>query len=165
MTDVNAHGEIKRAIVEQLTELNLDHVRVEIEPTTIGSFDLETARSLGNRYDASLIIWGSDTSVRVEVNFINLKQPYAFASNVAINETVRTQIAAPDDYAQFIVEEVPTQMRFLSLFAIDQSLIAREQYTSAIKVVQSAIESISDPMQLPQELEMAHAHQFLVLQL
>ena len=62
------------------------------------------ARKLGERYGASMVIWGSDTGVRVTVNLLNLKEPDYSAAAVKINETERTQLANPSAYARFITE-------------------------------------------------------------
>jgi hypothetical protein len=53
---------------------------------------------------------GADTSVRVTVNYLNLKQPYFHAAEVQISETERTQLANPSAYARFVTSDLPGQL-------------------------------------------------------
>jgi excisionase family DNA binding protein len=99
IADYDIDGEIKRAIKDQLELLELNNIRVEVEPTAIETDNQEMAESLGKKYNATLIIWGADTGARVEVNFLNLEEPKTDGSNINISETERSQIAAPDAYA------------------------------------------------------------------
>jgi tetratricopeptide (TPR) repeat protein len=137
--DTAAHDEIKRAIERETTNLNL---RVEVAPTTLQADDRPGAHALGDRYDASLVIWGSDTGVRVTVNFFNRKQPDFHAADVQIQETTRTQIAAPSEYAEFITQDLPQQLTFLSLFALGQSHFAEEAYIESARVIEKAVAAL-----------------------
>jgi len=142
--DTNIHGELYRTIQAKLDELSVTNVRVEIEPTDIPATDRQTAETLGKRYDASIIIWGSDTGARIEVSFLNLKEPSFKAATVSINETQQTQLARPNAYTQFIINDLPAQVTFLALFAIGQSYIVQEQSQLAINIIESAIKLVSD---------------------
>ena len=136
VVDTAAHDEIKRAIEREAGDL---HLRVEVAPTSLKADDREGAQVLGNRYDASIVIWGADTGVRVSVNFYNRKQPEADAANVKIEETAYTQIAAPSEYAEFVTQELPQQLTFLALFAVGQSYYTEESYAESARMIEKAI--------------------------
>jgi excisionase family DNA binding protein len=140
--DTNAHGEIHRAIADKLADLDDHNIRVAIEPRTIESRDRARAEEIGRRHNAAIIIWGADTGARLEVNFLNLREPDSRAAQVTISETVRTQLAQPDAYAQFVVNDLPVQISLLALFAIGQSLTAQEQLAAAITFLAGCRKSI-----------------------
>lgn len=159
--DVNSHGEIARAIESRLSELSLDEVCVSILDTPVNTEDREKAVTLGHKHDAALIIWGADTDVRIEVNFLNLKDSNSFASNVnysTIETTQAKSIKNPDAFVQFIVHDLPTQMTYLSLFAIGQSLSHSNQIEDAIHALESATQSFENVDKVPEELELEKAY-------
>lgn len=165
--DVDVHGEIARAIKDRLKELVIDNVRVEIEPTAIEpTSDVDANRAaaekLGERYKATLIIWGADTGVRVKVDFLNLKEPDSFAAEVNISETQRTQLASPEKYSQLVVDELPTKLSFLSLFAVGQMLLYdQNQYEKAIHAIQAATALVIGDDIIPDEFEISSAFALL----
>lgn len=85
------HVKIQRAIKEMAAEVNLDSLRVELEPAVLRANQRAEAEGPGNLYNAGIIIWGEDTGVQVRVNFLNLKQPEFYAGEVTINEVERVQ--------------------------------------------------------------------------
>ncbi len=137
--DTEAHNEIKQAIEKAKAELGFASLRVEVEPTHLQADDRAGAEAMGKRYNASIVIWGADTGVRVTVNFLNLKQPDFDAAQVKISETERTQLANPSAYARFVTQDLPGQLTFLSLFAIGQSYYSKKSYANSIPVIEEAI--------------------------
>lgn len=154
--DTEIHNEICRAIQEAAAELNLSHLRVEVEPTTLTADDRAGAEKLGKRYNASMVIWGADTGVRVTVNFLNFKQPGFDAAEVQINETERTQLANPESYTSLLTEDLPGQLTFLSLFAIGQSYYIEGAYTDSIRVIERAVGSLAQNTKSPVGLAEAY---------
>jgi tetratricopeptide (TPR) repeat protein len=143
VVDTAAHDEIKRAIEREAGDLNL---RVEVAPTSLKADDRDGAQTLGDRYDASIVIWGADTGVRVSVNFYNRKQPdllHVYAADVQIEETTRTQIAEPSKYAEFVTKDLPRQLTFLALFSVGQSYYAREEYIESAHVIEKSVDVLS----------------------
>lgn len=143
IADVAVHDEIRRAIQDKINQHRLLNVRVAVEPTIIRSEERNLAEAIAKEYNASIIIWGADTGVRIEVNFLNLKEPEFYAANINISETQQTQIAKPDAYSQFIVHELPNQLAFLTLFAISQSEYMQVDYNEAIALLEDAIFSLT----------------------
>lgn len=142
VVDTEAHYEIQHAIQKAAEDLSFAQLRVEVEPTSLRADDRTGAEALGKRYNASIIIWGADTGVRVTVNYLNLKERPFHAAEVEISETARTQLAAPDAYASFITEDLPQQVAFLSLFAIGQSYNQAERIEDAIATIEKGIETL-----------------------
>jgi len=118
----------------------------------------EAAKALGRRHNASLIIWGADTGARLEVNFLNLKEPDFAAAEATINETERTQLARPDAYTQFIINDLPNQFSFLTLFAVGQSFYVQGQFDTAIILIQEAVNLVSQFETLPEAFELGAAY-------
>ena len=144
--DTAIQDEIKRAIQGQIDLLKLQDVRVEVEPMSIRSNDRSTAQSLAANYNAAQIIWGENTGVRVEVNFLSPTQPDFEAADVRITETQRTQVANPSSYGKFVVEDLPNQLVFLSLYSLSQIYLSDGQLTDlqdSITLLEQALASIS----------------------
>jgi tetratricopeptide (TPR) repeat protein len=143
VVNTEAYNEIRRAIQEAAKELSFSNLRVEVEPTRLAADDREGAEKLGKRYNASMVIWGADTGVHITVNFLNLKQPHFAAAEVQISETERTQLANPSAYASFVTRDLPSQLTFLSLFAIGQSYYIEGAYADSIRVIERAVGSLT----------------------
>ncbi len=143
VVDVETHHKIQRAIQEAAAELGLENLRVEVDSSQLRAEAKDEAQALGEQYKASMVIWGADTGVRVTANFLNLKDLDFAASEVKINETERTQIANPEAYINFIIEDLPGQLTFLSLFAIGQTYHSQADYEDAISVIERAVTALS----------------------
>lgn len=151
VVDSDAQHEIARAIRQQATQLQLARVRVEeLRQDGFRPEDQQTARRLGERYRASMIIWGADTGVRVEVSFLHLREPAFAASQVTINETQKVQLDPGPAYVRLITDALPRQFTFLALFALGQSAFSREEYTSATSIIERALAQLSGIEQPPQ---------------
>ena len=146
LQNAEVHNEIRRAIQANIEELGLaDTVMVKVEPTILRTENRDEAEALGNQYNATLIIWGEETSIRLEVNFLNLKEPDFDAAEATISETEKNQIASianPDAYTAFVLEELPGQLSFLSLFALGQTEYSRNNYEVAITLIETAVAAL-----------------------
>ncbi len=144
--DTEPHKKIKKAIEVAADEIGYTHLRVEVDPQILPEGDISKAIELGsNRYDANIVIWGSDTGTEVVVNFLNLKDPFQPLANINISETEKVQLADnPDSYVQFVNRDLPEKMTFLSFFAIGQSYYSEKEYQNAIVSIEKAINSVSE---------------------
>jgi tetratricopeptide (TPR) repeat protein len=154
--DTEIHNEICRAIQRAREDVGFSDLRVEVEPTRVHPDDRDTAEKLGKRYDASMIIWGADTGVRVTVNYLNLKHPHFKAAEAQISETERTQVADPPAYGDFVTEDLPGQLTFLSLFAIGQSYYIEGAYADSLEAIQKAVGSLVPGTEPPEGLAEAY---------
>ncbi|MCB8943408.1 MAG: tetratricopeptide repeat protein [Ardenticatenaceae bacterium] len=152
--DIGAHDEIRRAIDSKIDELQIENVRVEVEkniriPSTGLEEEQELAKQLlGEQYNASFIIWGHNSGIRTEVRFINLKDPEFGGAESTISETDRSQLAKPDAYSQFIVEDLPNQLVFLSLYALAQTEFTRSNHDKSLELLEAAIDDIANVSEL-----------------
>ncbi len=79
--------EIQKEIQDAAKDAGLTNLRVELAKTTLLADDCAGAEQLGAHYNASLVVWGEDTGVRVTVNFLNRRgTPKTAAQAVPINE-------------------------------------------------------------------------------
>ena len=143
--DSRPHFEIQRAIREEANTIDFANLRVEVEPMVLLADERDAAETLGKQHNASLVIWGEESSVRLTVSFLNLKEPAFDAAAVQITETERTFLAAsvkPEPYIQFITEELPRELNFLTLFAVGQSYYAKRQYVQSITMIERAIQNL-----------------------
>jgi excisionase family DNA binding protein len=140
----DAHNEVLRVIQAEAQAARLKHLRVELGNRPIRADNREEAEQFGAQYNASLVVWGDDTGVRVTVNFLNRhSSPEVEAREVTISETTRTQLANPPAYARFITDDLPHQLSFLALFAIGQSYYLERDYANATTAIKQAITSVS----------------------
>lgn len=134
----DAHNKIKRDIERKIAELNIQNVRVEIETNLVLAVnDREKAQELGEFYDAIIVIWGEETGVNITVNFLNIRDP-----NVYIDYEELLILANSDSFAQVVVEELPGQLTFLSLFTIGQIYEVKGDDIEAIHIIEKALDSL-----------------------
>ena len=138
-----AHLLIYEAIGERLQELGLNDVRVEINRNTVLELaERESAQTLGERYNAAMVIWGTESRTSVRVNFLNIKEPEIDAGDEQV------QVIAPETLvgAQFIEGHLAGQLTFLSLFAVGQAVVAEGHLAAAIPIMEAAVGNISEEM-------------------
>ena len=143
IVDTEAHNEIRHAIETAAQYLGESSLRVAVSSVPIDANDQDRAEKLGKQYDADIVIWGTDTGVRVIANFLNLKHPDFDAAQAQISETQRTQIANPDAYAAFMTPRPADQLSFLSLFAIGQSYYLQGAYAESISAIEKGIAALA----------------------
>ncbi|HEY85646.1 MAG TPA: hypothetical protein G4N96_11120 [Chloroflexi bacterium] len=147
IANTDAHNEIRRTIRDTVTELDISNLRIEVEPNTRLAAEAQAeAKEPGEQYNASMVVWGEDTGVRVTVNFLNLTEPDFDAAAVKITETELAQLANPSAYASFITTDLPAQLTFLSLFAVGQSYYVQEEYREAVRIIEKALASLPSDM-------------------
>lgn len=134
-----AHNEVRSRITSEAIGLGLNNLRIEVSTIQLESDQVDKASRLGKRYNADLIIWGTDTSVRTTVNFLNLMNPCFCAAEVTLTEIERSQLRNPPAYTQFITEDLPGQLSFLTLFAVADLIDHEQGAVAAIPVLERAI--------------------------
>jgi tetratricopeptide (TPR) repeat protein len=156
VADTEAHNEIRNAIEAAAKDIGEPNLRVVVSSVPIAADDQDRAEKLGKHYDASIVIWGADTGVRVIVNFLNLKHPDFAAAQVQINETQRTQLANPSAYVSFVTRDLPSQLSFLALFAVGQTYDIPAEYGKSIKVIEEGIAALASDSLPPDGLADAY---------
>ena len=135
----DAHTEIKRAIQQTASDLGIEELRVEILPLSLRSDEKSKAMQFGERYNATMIIWGEDTGLRVTISYLTIKPPETIAVSGALTEVARTQIPNPEGYSQFVVTDLPAHLAFLALFANGQVTHVRGNRDAAIDIIETAV--------------------------
>lgn len=140
-SESDIQNELQHAILQQKTAIGLPNLRVEVDPTVISALDRNKAEEIGRRYNANVIIWGSDTDFRVHVNFLNLVDSESNGfGDLTLEETQRTIRATPNEYVTFVTEELSPKITFFSLYTIGQVFIADMNYAEALNVLNSSLE-------------------------
>ncbi len=143
--DPRVQDEICQAIKDATPEgFNL---RPRVVSDILRADDRDGAKALGDRYDASLVIWGTVSDVRITANFFNRKDPESVAADVEISETEHapaSKIEKPSAYIAFVTENLPGQLTFLSLFAVGQSYYAKGEYAKSAQLIEASIKQLKD---------------------
>lgn len=148
--DNEIHDEIRLGIRDSINDLGLSDIRVEtVSDIIFGDVEddsaFESARILGERYEATMVIWGTERRARVITNYLNLRQPYFPQTSLSLHETIlsqaTTQLLNPEPYARFVTSELPNRLTFLSLFAIGHSYFSQGRFDEAMDLIDHAIES------------------------
>lgn len=137
------YDQIQSTIEDHRARLGLENIRVEIEPAVVVNGDRQTAASVGDQYNASLIVWGSSTRDTVAVNFLSLRQP-DLGIVADLNAEGLAELAQPDTNVQFILPALPDQLSFLTLLALGQALYLQAEFDQAISLTQTAINFVGD---------------------
>ena len=145
----NNIAERVRGDVDKIT---LPNMRVEVlEGQQLRANDRAGAEALGKHANASIIIWGADTGVKVEVKYLNLRQPDFDAAEISLQEQGaegRTEVANAQPYAEFVTDDLPQVMSFLSLFAVGQATYIQQDYKQAAQIIEQAL---MDVQRAPQD--------------
>jgi tetratricopeptide (TPR) repeat protein len=136
-----AHKEIAKSIDQSIKELELQNIRVETLNITFPTDEenFKKARKYAEDKNASIIIWGEDTGIRVTVEFLNLRNECCSIEYDEITETHRTQMADPSGFNTFITDDLPRQLSFLSLYTIAQTYIIDRDYKNAMHTLENAL--------------------------
>ena len=152
--DSDAAHNIAERVRDGVDKIKLLNVRVEVlEEQQLRADDRSGAEALGKRTNASMIIWGADTGTKVEVKYLNLRQPEFDAAEITLQEQGgkgRTQVANPQPYAEFVTDDLPQVMSFLSLFALGQAAYIQKDYKQAAQIIE---QGLVDVQRAPQDTE------------
>ena len=152
--DLRAYEKIKLSIEELRDELNLNNLRVEIDTkANLNANDYLKALSLGEKYKAMIVIWGTETRVDLQVNFYNIKAFRTSAAKSSINKLI-----FPDEYSTLVVQYIPDRINFLSLLSLADVLSYQGNHDQALNLINEAIESVQDKPVIDQERSVAEAY-------
>ncbi len=141
--NVDIEGEIKRSIKKEADNLSIRNIRVEVESAKLKSFDNDSAERLGIKYNASIVIWGENTGVRIDTNFLIIKNNY-FPTNAVIEEIDNVETAGDDKLRKFVTKNLPDRIQFLSLFAVGQYYYKENNFPDAVKIISRGIETLKE---------------------
>lgn len=163
-------NEIKTVIEQQVLELNLTNIRVEIERSIIQSNERQKAEELGTAYDATMIIWGTDSPFRVETNFLDFANQYPesnpatyipvnpsdpalwefdpglFKNASILPDEPYTYVAERINYVQFVTRDLTPQITFLALYAIGSANVQPGNEVVGESIIRYAVDKFSSSM-------------------
>lgn len=135
----NLHNRIFEEIEQTRKELSLENMRVQIDPNVVLELtDRNKAQAVGERHNATIIIWGEETATAVFVNFLNIKEPEGASSDE------RVEVYGREASARLINQDLPEQLAFLSLFTVGQAVAINGNFTKAIPILEKAVGNISE---------------------
>lgn len=128
-------SQIKFSIDTEAKENGFGSLRVEIVPNILKYHNEEMGRKLGEEYDASIVIWGNQTSESVFYSFLNRRTEL-------LDEITEQRVPIPPDSTQFVTEYFPNEIKNFSMFIIGQSYLASQNYDQAIKMHEAIANSL-----------------------
>lgn len=138
--DTEPHNKIRNLIREYLKNSKVSSITVYVERNLVLAADQkDDAESAAKRYNASMVIWGEDTGVAVDANYLNMRNPRFAAADVHISEMNRTQIADPKGYAEFITRDLPGSLSVFAFFAIGHAQLENRNHRTAIDFLNKAV--------------------------
>ncbi len=154
------HDEIIERIQTIIDERGFDDVRVELDE--IHQFEADEdalAQAVGDCYGAAVMLWGKEKTLNVDINFLNVREPDSNAGRIVLDEQeVVSQLVPPEQYQTFVLEDVPRQMSYLTLFAIGQSHYAQSDFSSAMPLIEEAVAQFVNMADVSTDLELDEAY-------
>jgi excisionase family DNA binding protein len=144
LINTKAHNEIISAIKNSAQKLKDTSIRVELFPVKLDSDDIQKVQKIGERYKASMMIWGEDTGAHIVVNFLNIKNPDYVASEIQISEMEKTQLVDPKAYARYVTGDLPGQLSYFSMLAIGQTYYWANENSLSIAAFETALSSLEN---------------------
>lgn len=139
--DSKAHERIALSLRGIADDLSLTKVRIEVANRVYVSVsDIKGARRLGQHLNASVVIWGSEGTIELLVQFINLKNTRMFGST-AISEGL---VEPKANFSEFVRKDLPRRIDFFSLLAISEALYAKRSYAQSEQAVIKALLLMKD---------------------
>ncbi len=168
--DMEIHRLIIDRISSDLAETQIGNVRLEKAPVIKGDDGVESARKIGEKYNAAMIIWGWYDDVGFWSNFRITRPPESpyidfdvqSSSEVIVPGTPVSFTMAftvtggeylalrdlemlgepllPDTIGLYIVEKIPAQMSYFSLFTVAQIYYSDRQLDQALDLLDVAVQ-------------------------
>lgn len=148
--DRNIAQELRQGIEKAIIDLDLKNIRVEVEPTRLLSDDIENARKIGRNYNATVIIWGTDTGERLTLNMLNPMNTTDEEENDPIFQDLakyrvddNTFITLPPSHNRFSTRHLHENLEFISFLVLGHLYDVENDYPEAIQVLAKAVASIN----------------------
>ena len=132
--DARVQSELARAIQDASQKLDFLDIRVEVAPDELSSSELELAGDIGEKYDASFIVFGDQTSVRINAYFLNLKLS---TNRTSLGEEITYPLVNDEGYK--LTTQLPAQVVYKLFFDVAETYFQNGKYDEAIKIASNAI--------------------------
>lgn len=133
--DAKVQSELARAIEEVSTELDFLSIRVEVVPDEISSDQLDLAGKIGEKYDASFIVFGDQTAVRVNAYLLNLRLS---TNRSSLGEEITYPLVNDEGYK--LTAQLPAQIVYRLFFDIAETYFQNGENDEAISIALEAID-------------------------
>ncbi len=142
-----ASSRIVRALDERVQESNLENVRIEALSGEVPRRSDE-AIEIGQRYNATLVIWGIYDGVGIEPFYEVVGNEVSIETRVSLGATT----ADLPTFSAYVVEGMPNQFEYLMLFSLGQLAYFSQDYGQAVSLFDEAVAIIDAPAQGGQSL-------------
>jgi tetratricopeptide (TPR) repeat protein len=135
--DTEPQQEIARVLRQTVAQVHTTTpLRVEVTSRAFRSEDQNGAVALGKRYGASMIIWGSDTGVRISVHYANLMTPSC--SVCSISNTASALLRDPAAYQQYVTSHLPLAATTTAFYTLSTVVYSQGFTADAIEIAERA---------------------------
>ncbi len=146
----NIAQELRHGLEKAIRDLDLKNVRVEVEHTRLLSDDVENARRIGRKYNATVIVWGTDTGERLTLNMLNPLTTTDEQENDPLLKNLakyrvddNTFIIVPPSHNRFSTRHFQENLEFISYLTLGHIYDVENHYPEAIQVLAKAVASIN----------------------
>ncbi|MBZ0309481.1 MAG: helix-turn-helix domain-containing protein [Anaerolineae bacterium] len=134
------------ALVETIEDMGIENVRVE--HIFDSPLNRQEAISIGNRYGASLLIWGNFDNAGINPRLERLQEAHILSGLDGSSHIINKDF---ESYHFYIVNELPNLYEYFTLIAIGQIYVHKGDFDSGINIFTQALE-----MELPTQGLVVH---------
>ncbi|MCB0210801.1 MAG: tetratricopeptide repeat protein [Anaerolineae bacterium] len=140
----DAAGRIKVALDEALGQYNLFNVRLERLHKTFRQDELKQVKEEGERYNATIFIWGHYDDFGFFPRFTILKPEKLDYLPEELPDNLINLSVPPDDFTLYVNHKLPDQMRFLTQFTVAQIFFLRGDFSKALTIFDETTDFMQD---------------------
>ena len=134
-TGIDPAQYVYEQLVVQIQKDNLN-IRVERLRQVV---DDNTAKSAGNIYNATLVVWGWYDALTITPRIARIKTLKGKASN---QEGSRISLTDPDKVEFSVVTDLPSQTAYLTMFTIGIDKYSNEKFDEALAYFDNAVQAV-----------------------
>jgi tetratricopeptide (TPR) repeat protein len=137
----DAAGSIEEALRTALIQYDLPNVRLVRINQTFTRNENEAVKRLGERYNATIFIWGHYDDAGMYPRFQVLQEKRLDVLPEKPADKSVNLANPPDDFAMYVNRELPAQMKYLAQFTVGQVLYFKRSFPEALILFERAIKS------------------------
>lgn len=127
-------------IYEQLIErIKEDNLNLSVERLS-QPVDDNTVRSVGETYNATLVVWGWFDSLTITPRLTRVRELKGIVSD---QENLRLSLADPSKVEFSVITDLPSQTNYLILFTLGIDKFSNSQYDEAMHYFDNALQVVS----------------------
>ena len=126
---------IHRTLYEAVEAANLQNVRIERVPDSPEVS--KDALLLGDRYEATVVIWGTFDEAAIEPRFEIVKNPGFCSPLPELEQAINTDVRS---FNLYMARDLPLTYEYFTLVTLGQLYLFEDELTSAVDVFSQALE-------------------------